>query len=175
MAKARAKAAGSVAKPRAKTKPQAAKAKAAKVIVLFGLDENGKCRAAKFASEDEAVVNKLALARGLRVGLANGAKHAALLGKLPEGRLYSTGKSSVPLIGSKLYETLSVLVGGEPGPILGSLPRSREELAPGHLVIAQASIANGWWEAVVTRREGTTLCLRWRDDPSEEIVRDIGT
>jgi hypothetical protein len=173
MAKARAKAGGSVAKPRAKTKPQATKARSAKVIVLFGLDENGKCRAAKFPSDDEAAVNKLALARGLRVGLANGSKHAAVLSKLPDGRLYSTGNSSVPLVRSRLYESLNTLVGGEPGQISNFLPSSREELAPGHLVIAQASIADGWWEAVVTRRDGNTLCLKWRDEPGVEIVRDI--
>jgi hypothetical protein len=173
MAKARTKTATPAAKQPAKTKQRTTTAKIANCIVLFGLDENGKCRAAKFPSDDEAAVNKLALARGLRVGLAHGSKHAGILSKLPDGHLYSTGNSSVPLVGVRLYESLNTLVGGEPGQISYALPSSREEVAPGHLVIAQASIADGWWEAVVTRRDGNTLCLKWRDEPGVEILRDI--
>jgi hypothetical protein len=42
------------------------------------------------------------------------------------------------------------------------------------LVVAQDSIEDGWFEAVVTKRDGDTLTLRWRDYPSQpEFVRAI--
>src|SRR5437667_4196364 len=41
----------------------------------------------------------------------------------------------------------------------------RGEIAPGHLVIAQESLANGWCEAIVLDRKGHMLTLRFRDYP----------
>lgn len=37
------------------------------------------------------------------------------------------------------------------------LPKSWGEIAAGHLVIAQASLEYGWWEAVVLARNGDTF------------------
>ena len=45
------------------------------------------------------------------------------------------------------------------------LPGSWDEIAPGHLVIAQESLANGWWEAIVLDRKDDMLTLRFRDYP----------
>ena len=45
------------------------------------------------------------------------------------------------------------------------LPGSWDEIAPGHLVIAQESLANGWWEAIVLDRKDDLLTLRFRDYP----------
>jgi hypothetical protein len=45
------------------------------------------------------------------------------------------------------------------------LPRSWDELAPGHLVIAQESLQYGWWEAIVLARKGDTFTLQYRDYP----------
>jgi hypothetical protein len=50
-------------------------------------------------------------------------------------------------------------------PVARGLPGSWEEIAPGHLVIAQESLANGWWEAIVLDRKGDMLTLRFRDYP----------
>jgi hypothetical protein len=136
-----------------KRNTRTATAKAMNCIVLFGLGEEGKPRAARFENEDEQVLNRLAQARGLRMGVAQGLKHADLVKKLPVGRVFATGSSSVPLVPSNVYETLNTVVGGEPGQISCSFPKSRDEVAPGHLVIAQDSLANGWWEAVVVARE----------------------
>ena len=40
-----------------------------------------------------------------------------------------------------------------------------DEIAPGHLVIAQESLVNGWWEAIVLDRKDDLLTLRFRDYP----------
>ncbi|MBN8959248.1 MAG: hypothetical protein J0H17_22255 [Rhizobiales bacterium] len=51
------------------------------------------------------------------------------------------------------------------GEVKGGFPANWEVIRPGHLVLAQESIADGWWEAIVTEREGDTLTLKWRDYP----------
>ena len=45
------------------------------------------------------------------------------------------------------------------------LPRSWDEIAAGHLVIAQESLQYGWWEAIVLARNGDTFTLQYRDYP----------
>ena len=50
-------------------------------------------------------------------------------------------------------------------PVARGLPRSWDEIAPGHLVIAQESLVNGWWEAIVLDRKDDLLTLRFRDYP----------
>jgi hypothetical protein len=50
--------------------------------------------------------------------------------------------------------------------------QSWNEIAPGHLVIAQESAKDGWWEAIVIDRKADTLTLQFRDYPSQpKIVR----
>ena len=50
-------------------------------------------------------------------------------------------------------------------PVARGLPRNWDEIAPGHLAVAQESLANGWWEAIVIERKGDMLTLRFRDYP----------
>jgi hypothetical protein len=50
-------------------------------------------------------------------------------------------------------------------PVARGLPRTWDEIAPGHLIIAQESLANGWWEAIVLDRKDDMLTLRFRDYP----------
>src|SRR5450631_4321971 len=116
------------AKP--KTKPTAAKL--SRVIVLFGLDEEGKPRAARFPDDDLALISKAALALGLRVGIATKTQHFEVVQKLPIGRIHATGNGSVPKVAKDLYDQINFLVGGEPGVISTTLPKSWDELAPGH-------------------------------------------
>ena len=157
---------------KAKTKTPASKI--TRSIVLFGLDENGKPRAARFIEDNEPLVARLAQALGLRMGIATGSKHADTLDEIPVGRVYATGKGSVPNISQELLDKLNALVGGEPGPISTTLPKHWDDLAPGSLCIAQDSVADGWFEAVLVKREGDSLTLKWRDYPSQpEVVRPI--
>jgi len=41
--------------------------------------------------------------------------------------------------------------------------QSWNEIASGHLVIAQESAKDGWWEAIVSDRKADSLTLRFRD------------
>jgi hypothetical protein len=82
------------------------------------------------------------------------------------GRIYETGNGSVPKVAQELYDQVIALAGGEIGPISPTLPKSWAELAPGHVVLAQDTIEDGWFEAVVIKRDGDTLTVKWRDYPS---------
>jgi hypothetical protein len=161
-------------KTKAPAKPNPQASTISRAIVLFGLDEHGKPRAARFIDDNEHLVGRLAQALGLRMGIATGSKHADTLDEIPVGRVYATGKGSVPTVSQELYDSLNALVGGDPGTISSALPKSWDDLAPGHLVLAQESIADGWFEALLVKREGESLRLRWRDYPSQpEFARPI--
>ena len=52
-----------------------------------------------------------------------------------------------------------------PNPSTQDLPRSWDEIQPGHLVIARETLECGWCEAIVIERNGDLLTLRYRDYP----------
>jgi hypothetical protein len=61
-------------------------------------------------------------------------------------------------------------------PVTSGLPRSWEEIAVGHMVLAHESPDDGWWEAVVIQREDEILTLRYRDAPKlPKFIRHINT
>jgi len=45
------------------------------------------------------------------------------------------------------------------------LPHDWKQIKPGDLVIAQESLADGWWEAIVTSADEDNLTIKWRDYP----------
>jgi hypothetical protein len=55
--------------------------------------------------------------------------------------------------------------GANPDPSPQDLPRTWDEIAPGHLVIARETLECGWWEAVVVERTGDLVVVRYRDYP----------
>jgi hypothetical protein len=94
--------------------------------------------------------------------------------KLPKGDVHATGAKAVPHIELDLYEKLNALVGGETGAVMPTQPKSWDDIAPGHLVIAQDSLADGWWPAVVIKRHQQNVVIKWRDFPGQgEFVSDV--
>src|SRR5258705_175886 len=80
------------------------------------------------------------------------------------------GSGFVPYIRQDLYDMLVEAAGSDGQaptwpPAADSAPRTFDEIAPGHLVIAQEDLETGWWEAVVFARDGDMLTLRYRDYP----------
>ena len=80
--------------------------------------------------------------------------------KLPVGTIHATGNGLVPAVDQQLYDQISALVGGEPGVISASLPKSSAQLAPGHLVIAQATVEDGWWPAIIIKKSSEAVGRR---------------
>jgi hypothetical protein len=76
-----------------------------------------------------------------------------------------------------LYSHLVVALAGKPEaalspendkdslPAARGLPRTWDEVAPGHLVVAHESIEDGWWEAIIIDRKDDVFTLRYRDFP----------
>ena len=59
---------------------------------------------------------------------------------------------------------------------LPGLPRTWDDIAPGHLVIAQEALEYGWWEATVIGRTADMFTLRFRDYPKlPKFVRHRNT
>ena len=51
-----------------------------------------------------------------------------------------------------------------------------DNIAVGHLVIAQEAKWDGWWEAIVLARDGDMLTLKWRDYPWQpNVLRHAGS
>jgi hypothetical protein len=162
-------------------------------LIVLGRDEQGKPQAARFPAGHHGLVAKAAKAMGLTVCKAESADVAELAKKLPPGRLYSTGRGFVPSVGQSLYGKLveQLKLAGQPVPgeadqpngkqsaaaqAAPGLPSSWDDVATGHLVIAQESLGDGWWEAIVLARDGEMLTLKWRDYPWQpNVLRHAGS
>jgi hypothetical protein len=54
-----------------------------------------------------------------------------------------------------------------PDPAPQDLPRTWDEIAPGHLVIAREALEIGWWEVVVIERTGDLVTVRHHHVPGQ--------
>jgi hypothetical protein len=167
-----------------------AKTAAALPVVLFGLDQRGKPTAAWFAESQAALAAKAATQLRLRVLTVANPAVAELAAKLPPGRIHASGKGLVSTIRTDLYGKLLAAAaagsqpaqpslpppggpqsnGGSPkskGPTQDRLPKDWDAIGPGHLVLAQQGLEDGWYDAVVVEQNGDMLTLRWRDPPRE--------
>jgi hypothetical protein len=147
-------------------------------LLVLGFDEQQKPCGARFVGDKPDLVAKAAQLMGLKVYKATSPDVADVAKKLPIGRLYANGRGFVPNVRQALYSDVIVALAAEPQqgavgadddkastPIARGLPRSWDEIAPGHLVIAQESLEYGWWEAIVLDRKDDMLTLRFRDYP----------
>ena len=143
----------------------------AKTHILFGADEYAKPRAARFSAVDPELLAKAAEAMHLRLIEVADPEVAQLAARLTAGRLHASGRGLVPFIKGDLYnELLASTLGSQPphpnpDPAPKELPRSWDEIEPGHVVIARETLECGWWEAVVVERSGDMVTLRYRDYP----------
>jgi hypothetical protein len=161
---------------------------AVKPVVLFGIDSRGKPKAARFSKEYAGLAIKAASQLALQVLAGNDPRLAAIAPRLPVGRVHATGRTFVPFIRPELYNELVAAAGngdlaqppaprnnGTSGNAAGSrppgasakLPRNWQEIGIGDLVVAQQSVEDGWYEAIVLEVNGDMLTTRWRDYPRE--------
>jgi hypothetical protein len=157
----------SSASPRSSTLP----------LIVLGFDDQQKPRGARFVDAKPDLVTKAADLMGFKVYQASLPDVAEVAKKLPLGRLYANGRGFVPNIRQSLYTDVVAALAFEPQtalskngdkdslPAARGLPRSWDEIAAGHLVIAQESLECGWYEAIVLDRKGDTFTLQYRDYP----------
>ena len=121
------------------------------LLIALGYDDQHKPRGARFQGVDTKLVTAAAKAMGLNLYEAATEDLAALAKKLPVGRLYSNGKGFVPNIRQSQYSELIATLAHEPQAALtkddeplpqvtSGLPRTWDEIAPGHLVLAQETL-----------------------------------
>lgn len=175
--------------------PEKKTANARDNLFVFGLDEDGKPRGARFPEFNEKVVSAAAQMKLASVHPASPAV-TELAMKLPVGRLYASGKAFVPPIRrdllAKLKAALEVL-GDESkvqepalaplaekakatgGVVAAGLPRTWESINVGQLVLVEDDDPEfGWWPCLVTKRDDQVLTLRLRDYPDKgTYVRHI--
>lgn len=163
---------------------------------VFGIDNKGKPRGARFAEFNERALNFVLDLMLTSVYPASAAFAEAGM-KLPPGRIYSSGKAFVPNVRRDLVEKLEAVLatqgdesqkyklahppgqtpehGGQPdeakvqtmSPITFGLPQTWDSVQPGHVVLIHESPTDGWWEATVLEREEEILTLRFRDYPRQ--------
>jgi hypothetical protein len=163
-------------------------------LFVFGLDEDGKPRGARFPEFNEKVVSAAAQMKLASVHPASPAVTEIGM-KLPVGRLYASGKAFVPPIRRDLLGKLKAAleVPGdvshvqEPAPapspdktkaggvVAAGLPRTWESIDVGQLVLVEDDDPGfGWWPCLVIKREHQVLTLRLRDYPDKgTYVRHI--
>jgi hypothetical protein len=138
--------------------------------------EKDKPCGARFSGVDQLVLIEAARKAGFRYFEVDTPDLKAIAQQLPAGRVLGGGKLVVPPIKKELYHRLVELLDEDElppdaalldmtGPSAHPRPKSWDDIAAGHLVIAQALPVYGWWEAIVIGRTKDVLTLRWRDYP----------
>ena len=156
-----------------------------KVYIVLGFDDRHVPHGARYIDPDEDRLIKVTGEQALNLYELRSASLIALAESLPLGKLGSTGPGSVPKIKQILYSEIvsgisdqddAVPRGKMEGflPARTGLPKSWEDIAVGHLVIAQECPAYGWAEAIVIDRKDKILTLRYLDySKLPRFYRDI--
>ena len=93
----------------------------------------------------------------------------ALAGGSVRARTMATTAAQPAKVGPAGTEAAADPQAGSPTPLPSDLsrvlPRTWADIQVGSLVLAHDGVEEGWWEAIVIKREGDTLTLRARDYP----------
>ena len=146
---------------------------AAGKVVVFGLDSNWRPHAAWFPHTQADQARAAAKQLRLNVIEVSNGTAADLIAKLPAGQIHAAGPAMVPTVREDLYEKVVATINphGEAGqergePIAPDFPSTYwDAIKPGHVVLVQESLIEGWYEAVVVGRTADKLTLRSRDYP----------
>jgi hypothetical protein len=172
-------------------------------LFVYGLDEAGKPKGARFPATETEKVLPVATAMKLQSCQACSDEIANLGMKLPVGRIYARGKAFIPNIKRDLYDKVLAAIGSckeehdhsqvegtaassatpaptEAGailpPLASGLPQNWDSIAAGNMILSHESPGEGWWEAIVISRDDAILTLRYRDYPkAPKFERHVST
>jgi hypothetical protein len=172
------------------------------MLLVYGLDEAGKPRGARFTATDLETVAPVIAALKLESFQPCSDEVTSLGMKLPVGRVYARGKANIPNIKRELYDKLlaAATSANPPGanqpaaaeadssanastalsailpPLASGLPQNWESIATGNMVLADEGGDEGWWPAIVIARDDEILTLRYRDYPkAPKFQRHLST
>ena len=150
-------------------------------VMVFGYNEHRIPQASWFSAAEADLAIRAARLMGLRVLRIETEAHRELAARLRQGQVYAADRTFAPAVQREIFDTLCELAGpvGAPSPVeitatkadVTSRPASWDEIEIGNLVIAQESLEDGWWEAIVVAVEKDQLVLRWRDYARMPCVR----
>src|SRR6266853_1238077 len=86
----------------------------APILVVFGIDPEGKPRAARFAERDAELATKAAALLGFRLAWITDEAGLAIAEALPNGNVFARGNGFVRLVRQSVFERLSALIDGGP-------------------------------------------------------------
>jgi hypothetical protein len=153
-------------------------------VIILGRDDNGRPHASFFPATDTRAAEKAAELMGMVALKVEDDELRAFLGRLPQGKLFDSGKAFVPFVKQDLYQAIAAhlsdkerewlerprVMPDKPAPETSypvppkNMPESWDQLTVGSLVLATEGPLEGWYEATVIKIEGDTgLRLKWRD------------
>lgn len=161
-------------------------------LIVFGLDQNSKPHASWFTETDVPLAEKAAGMMGMKVLRLMTDEQQGLAGKIPQGRVFGSGKCFVPFCNRTLFGQLEAMGGetppppeaadiqatstaeltgdgqttGQPTDIAPKLtaPSTWADITVGSVVLATEGHMEGWFEAVVVEAKPNNLfMLKWRD------------
>ena len=153
--------------------------KNANFVVLLGLDAEQKAHAARFGIVDEAAVRKAAGLMGFRIGQVKSAEAKELAAKLPEGKIFETGRGLAPYVREDIYAKLVQKLELEPEtkaaesvaqdvkPTASTDPWA--QIKVGSIVLCRDSVPHpSWWECTVVSvaKDSQALSVRWTNYPT---------
>lgn len=151
------------------------------IIVVAGLDSEGKPHGAQFSQDQAKLATKAAKLMGLGVGHANTEIALAVAKQLPRGRVYASGRAFAPLIKHTVYEQLQQVVTLERDTSAPDTPVANQlatdpwqQLKVGSVALYGGKyVEEGWWEVVVREisKDGQTMTCVWRGAPKEKAVK----
>lgn len=153
------------------------------LIVMLGFDAEKMPRAARFKLSDETAALKAAGLTGLQLAYAQSDAAIGLARKLPEGKLYASGKGVVPRVKPDVYAQLAKELEFKTDTKSKPTTEPKVDTAVGSAVatlwatIKVGSVVlvfenadpklPGWYDCVVLAidKDNETLKVRWRDYP----------
>jgi len=155
-------------------RPLSTKQKQECIIIVHGLHQDGRPRAAAYGISSEELAGKAAEKWKLRVGYAVDEAGLALVKDVPSGLQHPFGKVDAPVIKRELYDLLLKVLKEDPtalsAPPLGKVLNGQDPwqaIQIGQTVLWSSDPAEGYFPAVVASvsKDGQQLTLRWRDYP----------
>ncbi|MGE0289963.1 MAG: hypothetical protein AB7I42_27650 [Bradyrhizobium sp.] len=93
-------------------KKRASKIAKPSLFVVFGVDENGRARGARFPTRQFELALEAATLPGMAVYEAVSTEMQLLAKQLPSGRAYASRRAPLPFIEKDLYDRLHAASGG---------------------------------------------------------------
>lgn len=171
-----------------------APAAALPALIVLGLDDGGKAHASWFGEAEVGMAERAAGMMGMAaLPVADASDLKGLADKLPQGRVFDSGRAFVPFVKRTLYDAIAMhLPPGYQFPVRAAddrpqpKPRKKasaadapdsgpkrpephrptgwDKIEVGSLVLATEGAFQGWYEATVTKISPDGLVtLRWRD------------